>query len=322
MSKLLVAGKLHPAGVSRIFELEQEGYSITYIEDITEESYAGLISDIDALIIRTQPLSSETLDNASKLKVVSRHGVGYDAIDLNALNSRKIALTIVGDVNSVSVAEHAMMQLLACAKHVIRGDRSVRDPSKWNWRNQLEQREISGSNLLIIGFGRAGQKLAQMAKAFNMSVRAFDPYISPELWPDNDVLKVMDLKQGLAWADCLSLHVPKGEKPLINTAEFAQMKPGMIIANTSRGGVVCEQALLNALNSGKVHAVGLDVFEQEPPSSEEALYNRDDTLLSPHIAGLTDKASERMALACIENAINYLNGTINPNLIVNKEALL
>ena len=100
------------------------------------------------------------------------------------------------------------------------------------------------------------------------------------------------------------------------------MKPGMIIANTSRGGVVCEKALLNALNSGKVHAVGLDVFEQEPPSSEEALCNRDDTLLSPHIAGLTDKASERMALACIENAINYLNGTINPHLIVNKEALL
>ena len=132
MPKLLVAGKLHPAGVDRIFELEQEGYSVTYIEEITEESYARLISDADALIIRTQPLSTETLDNASKLKVVSRHGVGYDAIDLNALNARNIALTIVGDVNSVSVAEHAMMMLLACAKHAIRGDLSVRDPSKWN----------------------------------------------------------------------------------------------------------------------------------------------------------------------------------------------
>ena len=140
MPKLLVAGKLHPAGVDRIFELEQEGYSVTYIEEITEESYAHLISDADALIIRTQPLSTETLDNASKLKVVSRHGVGYDAIDLNALNARNIALTIVGDVNSVSVAEHAMMMLLACAKHAIRGDLSVRDPSKWNWRNQLRPR--------------------------------------------------------------------------------------------------------------------------------------------------------------------------------------
>jgi len=322
MSKLLVAGKLHPAGVNRIFKLEQEGYSVTYIEDITEESYAHLISDADALIIRTQPLSIETLNNASKLKVVSRHGVGYDAIDLNALNSRKIALTIVGDVNSVSVAEHAMMMLLACAKHAIRGDRSVRDPSKWNWRNQLEQREISGSNLLIVGFGRAGQKLAQMAKAFNMSVSAFDPYISQEQWPDNDVIRITDLAQGLAWADCLSLHVPKSEKPLINVAEFTQMKPGIIIANTSRGGVICEKALVNALNSGKVHAVGLDVFEQEPPSFGEELCDRDDVMLSPHIAGLTDKASERMALACIENAINYLNGTINPNLIVNKEALI
>jgi len=130
------------------------------------------------------------------------------------------------------------------------------------------------------------------------------------------------LAQGLAWADCLSLHVPKSEKPLINVAEFTQMKPGIIIANTSRGGVICEKALMNALNSGKVHAVGLDVFEQEPPSFGEELCDRDDVMLSPHIAGLTDKASERMALACIENAINYLNGTINPNLIVNKEALI
>ena len=322
MPKLLVAGKLHPAGVDRIFELEQEGYSVTYIEEITEDSYGRLISNAYALIIRIQPLSKETLDNASKLKVVSRHGVGYDAIDLNALNSRKIALTIVGDVNSVSVAEHAMMMLLACAKHAIRGDQSVRDPSKWNWRNQLEQREISGSNLLIVGFGRAGQKLAQMAKAFKMSVRAFDPYISPEQWPDKDVIRFSDLAQGLAWADCLSLHVPKSETPLINVAEFTQMKPGMIIANTSRGGVICEKSLVNALKSGKVHAAGLDVFEEEPPSFGEELCDRDDVLLSPHIAGLTDKASERMALACIQNAINYLNGTINPNLIVNREALI
>ena len=322
MPHLLVAGKLHPTGVNRIFELKKEGYSVTYIEDISEKSYSSLISDVDALVIRTQPLSSETLNNASNLKVVSRHGVGYDAIDLQALNSRKIALTIVGDVNSVSVAEHAMMQLLACAKHVVRADRSVRDPSKWNWRNQLEQREISGSNLLIVGFGRAGQKLAQMAKAFNMNVRAYDPYIVTDKWPHKDVIRVTDLYQGLSWADCLSLHVPKSEKPLISETAFAHMKPGMIIANTSRGGVIDEKALLNALNSGQVHAVGLDVFEQEPPSSKLELCNRDDTLLSPHIAGLTDKASERMALACIDNAINYLKGTINPNLIVNKEALL
>ena len=104
MSKLLVAGKLHPAGVSRIFELEQEGYSITYIEDITEESYAGLISDIDALIIRTQPLSSETLDNASRLKVVSRHGVGYDAIDLKQVITLIIPIKIVVAENTVTYA--------------------------------------------------------------------------------------------------------------------------------------------------------------------------------------------------------------------------
>lgn len=321
MPHLLVAGKLHPAGVSRLEELQAAGVVVTYVEEISEASYADRIETADAMVIRTQPLSAETIARAERLKVVSRHGVGYDAVDLGALNARGIALAIVGDVNSTSVAEHAMMQLLAGAKRAIRADRAVRDPALWNWRNGLEQREITGKNLLIVGFGRAGRQLARMAAGFDMSVRAYDPYLLSRGWPEGDIPPVSTLAEGLAWADCLSLHLPRGDAPLLAEAEFAAMKPGMIIANTARGGIVCETALAAALSDGRVHAAGVDVFETEPPLADQPLAACDTALLSPHIAGLTEEASKRMALASVNNAMNYLNQTIDPTLIVNRAAL-
>lgn len=321
MIHLLVAGKLHPIGVERLSALKAEGVEVTYIEEISEPSYADYIATADALVIRTQRLSAATIARAERLKVVSRHGVGYDAVDVAALNARGIPLAIVGDVNSVSVAEHAMMQLLAGAKQAIRADRAVRDPEKWDWRNLLEQREISGRNLLIIGYGRAGQRLARMAAGFDMNVCAYDPYLQSQGWPDGPVKPVNTLAEGLAWADCLSLHVPRSDKPLLDAAAFAQMKFGMIIANTARGGVLCEAALAAALSDGRVHAAGVDVFDVEPPTGDMVLAAYDNAILSPHIAGLTEEASERMALSCIENAMDALDGTIDPRLIVNKEAL-
>lgn len=321
MPHLLVAGKLHPAGVSRLQELRSDGVEVTYIEEVSEVSYAKHIETADALVLRTQPLSAETIARAKSLKIVSRHGVGYDAVDLVALNARRIALAIVGDVNSVSVAEHAMMQLLSGAKQLIRADRSVRDPSRWNWRNELEQKEITGKNLLIIGYGRAGRRLARMAAGFDMVVRAYDPYLQENGWPEGDVSPVSSLVQGLAWADYLSLHLPPADAPLLGEVEFAAMKRGMVIANTARGGIICESALVDALTSGRVHAAGVDVFSAEPPGIDLPMASCDNALLSPHIAGLTEEASERMALAAIDNAMNFLNQTIDPTLIVNQTAL-
>lgn len=318
MTHLLVAGKLHPAGVARLDALRADGVTVDYVEEVSEPSYAGLIHKADALVIRTQPLSAATIENAARLKVVSRHGVGYDAVDVDALNRRGIALTIVGDVNSVSVAEHAMMLLLAASKRVLRADRAVRDPAHWNWRNRLEQREITGRNLLIIGYGRAGRHLARMAAGFSMVVRAHDPYLERQGWPAGDVACAPDLAEALAWADCISVHVPKGDRPLLGEDELRHVKPGVIIANTARGGVIDEAALARALADGRVGAAGIDVFEEEPPTGASPLAAHDNALLSPHIAGLTEEAAMRMALASIDNALAFLNGTINPALIVNR----
>ncbi|KGJ02837.1 D-3-phosphoglycerate dehydrogenase [Paracoccus halophilus] len=320
MPHLLVAGKLHPAGEALLRELSASGVSHDYVTEVTEASYAPLIDRADALVIRTQPLSAATIARAQKLKIVSRHGVGYDAVDLEALDRRGIALTIVGDVNSVSVAEHAMMQLLAGAKRVIRADRSVREVGQWGWRNLLEQQEISGKRLLILGYGRIGRNLARMAAGFQMEVRAYDPYLERAGWPDSAVQPV-SLTDGLAWADCISVHIPRGDRPAIGAAEIAQMRRGVILANTARGGVVDEVALVQALQSGQVGAAGVDVFDQEPPAADSPLIGCDNVILSPHIAGLTEECSERMAIASIRNALDFLDGSIDPQMVVNREAL-
>ena len=321
MPHLLVAGKLHPAGVALLQRLHSDGYSYDYVEEVSEASYAPLIDRADALVIRTQPLSAPTVARAGRLKVVSRHGVGYDSVDVAALDARGIALTILGDVNSISVAEHAIMLLLAAAKRARKADSAVRGEGQWDWRNKLEQQEISGKRLLILGYGRSGRYLARMATGFGMEIMAFDPYLEKVGWPKGEVQPVSDLGAALGWADYISVHVPKSDKPMIGAEEIALMKRGVILVNTARGGVVCETALAEALESGQIGAAGLDVFEEEPPRPASRLLACDSVVLSPHIAGLTAECSERMAVGAIGNAIDYLNGSIDPALVVNGRTL-
>ncbi|SDR63893.1 D-3-phosphoglycerate dehydrogenase [Rhizobiales bacterium GAS113] len=316
MPHLLIAGKLHPAGLALLED--RDGFTYDYVEEVCEPSYAPLICKADALVIRTQPLSSATIAEASRLKIVSRHGVGYDSVDVAELNKRQIPLCIVGDVNSLSVAEHAIMLILASAKRLIRADRSVRE-GPWGWRNALEAGEISDKNLLIIGYGRSGRHLAQMALGFGMQTRAFDPFLVKQGWPDGPAAPVASLADGLAWADVISVHVPKAGRPILGAEEFAQVKPGVIIVNTARGGIVDEIALAAALTEGRVAAAGLDVFDDEPPAKHHPLLAFEQVLLTPHIAGLTQQAAERMAVSSVQNVLDFFAGRLAPNLIVNKD---
>jgi len=316
MPHLLLAGKMHPAGLARLEGLQ--GVSYDYVEEISEPSYARLIERADALVIRTQPLSAATLARASRLKLVSRHGVGYDSVDVAALNARRIPLCIVGDVNSLSVAEHAMALILASAKRLLRADRAVRE-GPWGWRNALEAAEISGRNLLIVGYGRSGRHLARMAQGFAMPTRAFDPLLAAGVWPEGPAAPVASLAQGLAWADVISVHAPKSGRPILGADELALVKPGVILVNTARGGVVDERALAEALAQGRVGAAGLDVFEDEPPAKDHPLLASDRVVLTPHIAGVTEQSAERMATSSIQNALDFFAGRLDPDLIVNKD---
>jgi D-3-phosphoglycerate dehydrogenase / 2-oxoglutarate reductase len=318
MPHILVAGKLHSSGITLLDSVPSITYE--YIEDISEISYAPLIGKADGLVIRTQPLSASTVARAERLKIVSRHGVGYDAVDLPSLNQRGIALAIVGDVNSVSVAEHAMMLLLAAAKRLIRADRSVR-ATKWVWRNRLEASELAGKRLLVLGFGRIGRHLASMAAGFGMEVRAYDPFLERLGWPEGAVTPARDLKAGLAWADAVSVHVPKADRPIIAADELAAMKPTAILVNTARGGVVDEVALIATLRGGRIAAAGIDVYDDEPPAPDHPLFGLDQVILTPHIAGLTAECSERMAISSVQNVLDFFEGKIDPALVVNGDHL-
>ncbi|MFQ8433913.1 hydroxyacid dehydrogenase, partial [Amaricoccus sp. W119] len=287
MPHVLVAGKLHPSGIELL--RARPDLSFDYVEEVSEPSCAALIDRADALVIRTQPLSAATVAKAGRLRIVSRHGVGYDSVDLAALNARGIALAVVGDVNSISVAEQAMMLLLAAAKRAVRADRAVRSGG-WTWRNGLEPGELWGKRLLIIGFGRAGRHLARMARGFGMEIRAHDPFLAARGWPEDQEggqVAPAGLAEGLAWADFVSVHAPRTDRPVIGAPELAAMKPSAILVNTARGGVVDEPALIAALAGNRLAGAGLDVFDAEPPAPENPLLAMDNVILSPHVAGLT-----------------------------------
>lgn len=314
MTHILVVGSLHPDAVAMLDAAPGVTYELT--DGATEDCYAHRIADADALLIRTQPLTAPTIAKAEKLKIVSRHGVGYDAVDVDALTARGIPLCIVGDINSGGVAEHAMMMLLATVKHAIRADASVRN-GDWKWRNTLEAGELTGKNLLILGYGRIGRRLATFARGFDMTIRAFDPYLAKQGWPEGDVATVATLDEGLAWADAVSIHAPRPDTPLFGAREFGLMKPKAVIVNTSRGGVIDEIALADALRSGEIRAAGIDVFDDEPPAPDHPLFGLDNVLLSPHIAGLTEEGSARLGEHSFRNIMDFFAGRLDPALVVN-----
>lgn len=318
MPHVLIAGTIHDAGLSLL--RAARGVTFDLVEEVSEPSFAPLIERADALILRTQPLTAATVSRAGRLQIVSRHGVGYDAVDMAALDARGILLSIVGDVNTVAVAEHTLMLMLATVKRALRADRAVRQPDRWDWRNRLEAGELAGKTLLLLGYGRIGRSVAKLASAFDMTVIAHDPGVQSAGWPDGAVRSVADLPTALAVADVISIHMPKATRPVLGAAELAQVKPGVVIVNTARGGIVDEGALAEALRTGRIAAAGLDVFDDEPPVRAHPLLAFDQVILSPHIGGLTAEGAERLAIHAVRNVLDYFNGRLDPALIVNRAA--
>lgn len=320
MPHVLVAGKIHEAGMDVL--RNAAGITFTLVPDVSVESYAPHIVNADALLIRTQPLTAKQIASAQQLKIVSRHGVGYDSVDVEALTERNIPLTIVGDVNSLSVAEHALSMLLALAKRVTWFDRSIRE-GRWNQRNTFSAVEIAHRTLFILGFGRIGREVARLAKSFRMQVMAYDPYLPDNVFAEHGVERVSEIDDGLKIADAVTVHLPLfGDKPLIGFRELALMKQGAFLINTARGGIVDEDALAAALQSEHLGGAGLDVLRDEPADLSAALLLQADRLiLSPHTAGLTQEAAMRMSVAAATNIVNYFNGQLDSQLVVNQQVI-
>jgi D-3-phosphoglycerate dehydrogenase / 2-oxoglutarate reductase len=270
------------------------------------------------VLIRTQPMTAAHIALALRLKIVSRHGVGFDAVDADALKARGIPLAIVGDVNSRAVAEHTLMLMLTAARKVVAHDRAVRE-GHWNYRNQFDAVELDGKLLFIHGFGRIGRRVAELAKAFGMRVAAHDPFVNTAAMDEAGVQRVDDPRDAYTSADFITLHVPASPKGwLIAATELAMMKSTAILINAARGGLIDEVALDAALRSGALRGAALDVLVAEPPRPDHPLLGNPAVTITPHHAGLTQECAKRMAIAAVQNIIDCFDGRLDERLVVNR----
>jgi len=290
------------------------------LTDTSTASIAAHVGDADAITIRDAALPAEALVDARSLKIISRHGVGYDNVPLAFCTERNIPVTIIGDVNAVSVAEHTLFLMLAVAKNGALFDRAMR-AGDFGIRSRKTTVELRGKTLLLVGYGRIGQEFAARARSLGLSIAAFDPFVDRPRF--GDVHFYDTLQEALAQADVVSLHVPLGEKTrnLIDAPALAGMKPGSILLNAARGGLIDEAALILALDAGHLHGAGLDVFAREPLPAGDPLLAREDIVFSPHCAALTAECLVEMGQATVRNVLAVFDGTLDPALVVNRAVL-
>lgn len=261
------------------------------------------------------------MDQAPGLRVISRTGIGVDNISIPDATARRIAVCNAPDGPTISAAEHAVTLMLAVAKQVKRIEGLLRRGGTRDYFNEYQGLEVHGLRLGLIGVGRIGGHVARIGRALGMTVMAYDPYVSADRGMELGIALVPTLEAVLRTADIVSLHLPltAETRRLIDAERLARMKPGAILINTARGGLIDETALLDALERGHLRGAGLDVFDPEPPPPDHPLLRRDDVVATPHIAGVTSASKDRIWRTAITQALQVLRGERPPHL-VNPEA--
>ncbi len=315
--KVLVIQGLHPEGL-KLLQARADVEPVVLMST-DEAEIAAAARDAHAITVRSARITRAVIEAARGLRVVARHGVGYDAVDVGALSERRIPLAISLYANMVPVAEHVMFMLLALAKQGASYDGMTRR-GDWSGRWSPKAWELAGKHLLVIGFGRTGSRVARRARAFDMQVQACDPYIDQDLIARAGCVAVKDFRAALPAVDAVSVNCPltAETRHMFSHAEFAAMQPSAVIVNCARGGIVDEAALHAALTSGKIRGAGLDVFEEEPSPADNPLFRLDNVIASPHIAGVTMESTVRMSVQTAQNVLDCFDGRLDPAVIVNK----
>jgi len=286
------------------------------------DSVADALDDIaryDAVIMRVAPIDEAVIDRAERLQVISKHGAGLDSVDLGAASERGIVVCNTPGANARSVAEHAVTLLRALRRNVRTADRHVRDGS-WD-RSTFSGHELTGDTLGLFGFGAIAREVSDLAHGTGQNVLTYDPYVPEDEVPAR-VTRVTELRELFDRADAVSIHAPLTNEThhAVSAEELDALGENGVLINTSRGPVVDERALLEALETGRVAGAGLDTFEEEPPGEDNPLYARDDVLLTPHVGGVTDQALARMSERAANNVRTVYEGGV-PNSTVNREEL-
>lgn len=320
MTVVTVVDRVREEGLSLL--RARPGIELVLLPEPTPGSLMAAMPRTNAILVRTTRLTPEMLDAAPGLEVVSRHGVGYDNVPLEPLERRRIPLAIAATANMIAVAEHAIFSMMELAKHGRAFDAGLRR-GDWALRNRLSPIELYGKTLLIVGFGRIGAHVARRALAFDMKVQVLDPVAPRERIEQAGCQPVADLGAALEAADIVSLHCPltTATRNLLGEAELARMRPGALLVNTARGGLVDEAALARALERGHLGGAALDAFAQEPPPADHPLLKLSNVLLTPHMAGVTAEAAVRMAVESAQNVLAALDGRLDPSVVVNPHVL-
>jgi D-3-phosphoglycerate dehydrogenase len=310
--KILVADSVSERAVDIL--REQESWDVVSLPKKTGANVAEEIRDADALVVRSATkVTSQLLAKAERLRVIGRAGTGVDNVDLDAATAKGVVVMNTPGGNAVSVAEHTMALLLALARRIPHADALMKQ-GRWE-KKKLEGMELRGKTLGLIGLGQIGSDVARLAKAFEMEIIAYDPYVSSLLAGELDV-KLVSLEEVLKSADFISLHASATPETrhLINARTLALAQPGVRIVNCARGDLINEADLLAALECGLVAGAALDVFEVEPPKDSK-LVSHPGVIATPHIAGSTEEAQEIVGIRIAEQVRDFLISGVARNAV-------
>ena len=269
---------------------------------LDKETIKAMLADCDGVIVGVDPMDAEVIAAAPKLKAIAKYGVGVDNIDLDAAKARGIKVSRTVGANSEAVADYAMALILAVARKTVLIDRQCR---KGDWK-KITTRDVTGGTIGILGLGAIGKNVAQRAQGFGMKVMAYDPFWPEEYAREHHIARA-DPDEIYARCDVISLHLPLTPETenIIGAAELAKMKPDAILVNTARGGLIDENALLDALEAGRLYGAGIDAFSSEPPK-DPRWFTLDNVVLGSHCAASTSGASRNMGRMATANLIRDL----------------
>jgi len=314
--KIAIIEEIHKDGLDLL--TKNPNYTFELITDVTEENLIKKLPGFDACTLRVSKLNEKILKHCPNLKAISRHGVGYDNVDLDYIKNNNISLLITATANAVAVAEHVLSMFLSLSKSIVKYDEEVRAGNFKKNANNIQTFELLNKNILIAGFGRIGKKLIKRCLAFESKVYVYDPYVTEKIINEHGGIKINNIEEGLGIADYVSLHMPlsKETKDLINYSILKKMKVNSIIVNTARGGIINESDLEKALNEGIIFGAALDVFTKEPIEISNPLLKNKKVLLSPHSATFTDECTSRMGIETTKNIIDFFEKKIDKSMMV------
>ena len=297
--------------------LDKLGIKLTFEQCKTEEDVIAACKDADALINQYAPITRKVIEQLDNCKVISRYGVGFNTIDVDAATEKGIIVGNVTDYCLDEVSNHAMALLLSLARKVTLLNSSVKN-GNWDFKVAVPIHRLQGQTLGLVGFGNIPQTVARKARAFDLNVIAYDPFVSPQVAAAQGV-ELVTLEELCKRSDYLSVHVPLNAQTegMISRIEFAMMKEEAYIINTARGPIIDEQALIEALQAGAIAGAGLDVLETEPIAADNPLLSMDNVILNPHSAFYSVEAETELKRKTAENVADVLSGYY-PTYLVNK----